>query len=515
MVGWVAGCFVSFCVGAEVPVSIHFIKRAQTIDNIGSSTGMHGDFIARQWAPETVDAIADLLFSQQFDESGSPRGIGLSSFRIQIGAGAEGEKSGIRSLWRRTDCFLRPDGSYDWENGKGTRYWCAKAKEYGLSTVIGYLNSPPVNFTKNGYTFKTDSVFSSNLKDEHYEAYADFLAKVVSWFQLKSMPFDYICPVNEPQWAWDGIPGMAKQEGTPWTNEQIARLVRLLDAELRKHKLETKILIPEAGNYASLYQPLEKNYYAAATDQIEAFWNRQRSDYIGNLSSLADIVAGHAYFSDGSIKELIQTRSSVKTAVAKIKGDLRFWQTEYSLLGKGWTCELPEAEVDEMTAGLLLARVIHVDLTLANASAWQWWSSTEPQLGNVPRYCLIECDKSGEETFRTTKLLWALGHYSRFIRPGMVRVDVEIPSPVSESLRNVMASAFYDDANNRWSMVLINFSNEAQVIKYQTKMLPGGRSKNWNTVGFLTDATENMKRFPIKQNRIQLPPKSIATIISW
>lgn len=166
-----------------------------------------------------------------------------------------------------------------------------------------------------------------------------------------------------------------------------------------------------------------------------------------------------------------------------------------------------------MQAGLLLARNIHADFTMADATAWQWWSSTDPKMGRVPRYCLIECDPGGEESYRPTKLLWALGHYSRFVRPGMVRVDVESDRPVKQSLSEVMASAYHDRKQNRWVLVLINFEETEHTIRFKTRMLPRSGSR-WTRVGFLTDQHADMQRIEVTGNQVELPPKFIVTIIS-
>jgi O-glycosyl hydrolase len=496
----------AFSVLAQTEFTLDFSKRGQTIEHIGASTGMHGDYISKHWNSETVDQIAELLFSRE-------KGIGLSSFRIQIGGGAEGLESGIRSPWRRTECFLRPDGTYDWNHDRGVLYWRKKAELYDLPVVIGYLNSPPVNFTESGYTFKTEKSFTSNLKPEHYGAYAEFLTKVAGHFQSLDLPFTHISPVNEPQWFWDGVPGKAKQEGTPWTNEQIARLIRLIDTEFCKVRIGARLLIPEAAEYQALYSPLPKRDFAEASDQINAFWKAGGSDYVGNLKTLEQAVAGHAYFSDSSVSKIIRTRRMVKEAVGSVP-DLRFWQTEYSLLGDGWAGGLPPETVDEMTAALLLARNIHSDFTLADATAWQWWSSTEPRMGRVPRYCLIECDAHGAEQFRATKLLWALGHYSRFVRPGMVRVEVESDQSIEEGLQDVMASAYYDEPRNRWVMVLINFSEQEREVCYQSRMLPMSE-KRWLTAGILTHKGTDFQRFDVKDAQVAMPPKSMVTLVSW
>ena len=166
-----------------------------------------------------------------------------------------------------------------------------------------------------------------------------------------------------------------------------------------------------------------------------------------------------------------------------------------------------------MTAALLLARNIHADLTIADATAWQWWSSTEPGMGRVPRYCLIECGDDERQTFRATKLLWTLGHYSRFIRPGMVRIEAESDISIEDSLAGLMVSAYYDPARHRWVMVLINMTDGKQDVLFRTDKLPKSGSR-WDTKGYFTDRRVDMKRFSVEDRKVVLPPKSIVTIVS-
>ncbi|MBC2593675.1 hypothetical protein H5P28_05305 [Ruficoccus amylovorans] len=512
---WLIGLVLGSNAHSEaINVTVDFGQRLQMIDNIGSSTGMHGDYIAREWDQSVVDQIADLLFSQELDDKGQPKGIGLSSFRMQIGAGASGDESGISRVWRRTDCFLRPDGSYDWEGqGIGTTYWRRKCEEYGIATTIGYLNSPPVYFTENGYSFKTEETFTSNLKPEHYGDYASFLAEVAAYYQRIGLPFEYISPVNEPQHSWLDVPGKAKQEGTPWTNSQIAQLLRLTDKVYQDKGVSTRLLIPESASYDALVKYREGKESAAASDQLAAFWDKDSPDYVGNLAAVSKIVAGHAYFSDQSVNAIVRTRRDLRTAIEDCKDSLILWQTEYSLLGDRYSAEVPRDSVDEMRAALLLARVIHADFTIAEASAWQWWSSTEPDMFRVPRFALIVSSRDGEESFRATKLLWALGQYSRFVRPGMQRIGVSSEESVNEQLQTVMASAFYDEKLGELVMVLINFSEEKQDVNLNVKGRPA-TSGATTVAGYRTTATENMAPVKIDSGTIKMPAKSIITIVS-
>ena len=68
-----------------------------------------------------------------------------------------------------------------------------------------------------------------------------------------------------------------------------------------------------------------------------------------------------------------------------------------------------------MDAAIYMAKVIHADLTIANASAWHWWLA-------ISKYNykdgLIYVENRPEGGYEDSKSLWVLGNYSRFIRPG-------------------------------------------------------------------------------------------------
>ncbi|MEO6981242.1 MAG: glycoside hydrolase, partial [Mucilaginibacter sp.] len=82
---------------SAVSVNINLAKTYQRIDNFGASDAWACQFIGK-WPSEKKEKIADLLFSNDTLADGSPRGIALSLWRFNIGAGstAQAEKSGIR-----------------------------------------------------------------------------------------------------------------------------------------------------------------------------------------------------------------------------------------------------------------------------------------------------------------------------------------------------------------------------------------------------------------------------------
>jgi O-glycosyl hydrolase len=237
-----------FLFGQSVTFTIDVNRTAQTIDNFGAAGAWYSEGIGKHWPAEKKERMAELLFSKAFDKDGNPKGIGLSAWRFNIGGGTaeQGDSSGIRNAIRRVECFLSPDGTYDWQKQSGYLWFTRKAAEYGVENLIAFSNTPPVQFTKNGLGFKLEKNYETNLREDKYGDFAGFLASVVEYFQKEGLGFNYISPVNEPQWDWSNRFGQMNQEGSPWHNKDIHRIVVALDSTLQAKGLNTRILIPEA-----------------------------------------------------------------------------------------------------------------------------------------------------------------------------------------------------------------------------------------------------------------------------
>lgn len=157
----------------------------QTIDGFASSDAWDMDYIGKYWSTSNKEGIAELLFSREVNEKGTPKGIGLSMWRVNLGGGSaeQGDNSGIKSdrYERRAECYLNQDGTYNWSKASGQRYFMEKAKEYGCESFVLFSNTPPVWYTKNGLAFPSDKR-GNNLKDDCYDDFAEFLATVTKHY---------------------------------------------------------------------------------------------------------------------------------------------------------------------------------------------------------------------------------------------------------------------------------------------------------------------------------------------
>ncbi|MCF0059141.1 glycoside hydrolase [Dyadobacter sp. CY356] len=424
-----------------VTVTINPDKTYQTIDHFGASDAWSCQFVGN-WPDSKKNAIADLLFSRDTLGSGQPKGIGLSLWRFNIGAGTagQGEASGIRDEWRRAESFLNADGTYDWNKQAGQIWFLKAAKERGVNEFLAFPNSPPVQFTTNKKGYASNG--KPNLTAENFGKFADFLAEVVQGVREKTgISFDHISPVNEPQWDWSD----AGQEGTPFYNNEIAGITRALSASLIKKNLSTKIDVAEAGQIDYLYSDFNKQ---GRGSQIDAFFNQKSADYIGNLPNVTQVISGHSYFTTSPYKSAVSKRQEIARALQKTPG-IKYWMSEYCILGDNDGEIKGEGKDPGIDPALYIAKVIHNDLVNANASGWHWWTAISAY---DYKDGLIYIDKNKTDgDYKASKMLWALGHFSRFILPGAKRLEVT----VSSGGEGLLISS-YKNTDNKLVTVIVN-----------------------------------------------------------
>lgn len=499
-------------------VTIDPATTYQTIEDFGASDCWTADFVGRYYSDAQKAKAAKWLFSQDVDANGNPEGIGLSMWRVNLGAGTaeQGSDSGIDDVSRRAYCYLA-NGKYDWTKSAGQQYFMQQAKAYGVDHFLLFSNSAPVQFTKNGKGFADSGVAGSNLKDACYADFATFLATTTRHFEDEGYNVTTIDPVNEPQYDWT-----EGQEGSPWTNDCIARLARELDAELTAQGSQAKILLPEACQFKALYMDgTEKR----ANNQIEEFFNPTSSNYIGDLATLRRAVAGHSYWTFGTNDDLTDVRKAVAAKAAEY--GLAVYQTEWSMLDAepssdaGFPSSYDAATYTDIA--VYMAKIIHCDLVFGNMASWSYWTTfAQEKWSQKNRFYLIRMnypsDSSNESyeddltkagTLTDNQNLWVLGNFSRFVRPGYVRIGHTTNQ--TESLNKLMGSAYVSPDGKRVVAVYVNMGSATGV-----KLNVGNQAAAKSISLYRTSETESLKCIAgnyALNTRIALPKKSVTTIV--
>ncbi len=490
-------------------ITVNVADKHQTIRNFGSSDAWNADWLGRLWPEAKKNRLAELLFSKDLDENGNPKGIGLSCWRFNIGSGSatQGDDAGMDDS-KRTECFLNPDGTYTWERQTGQLWFLRKAAlEYGVEDLLGFMNSPPIYMTKHGYAYNKDNGSNYILAEDKYDDYALFTAEVVDHFDKEGIHFDYISPMNEPQYAWAG-----GQEGSPATDQEIANVIKAMSSAFSAKQLTTQLTFAEAG------------FLGSAETQIPKFWgNNEPTMKVAGLPNVSNIVSAHSYWADKDAQGMYDTRVNFKRAMDAVNPPLEYFQSEYSLLDGGYSWGHPGGSVGsfrEIECAISLARMLHVDLVVANATGWHWWTTFESGSHyGESRFALIEAPTAkdiNDGFIHGTKLLYTLGQYSRFVRPGMKRVEVSRSDDFSvvDALKNDMYSAYVNEETNQVVIVATNSRAIERPFRFEIENL--GANAGLEFTPYVTSEDDNMKAYPkIKEGDLfTMPPLSVITFVS-
>ena len=491
----------------------------QLIDGFGASDAWRAQFVGKNWPLDKRNQIADLLFSQEFDKDGNPKGIGLSLWRFNLSAGTaeQGDDSEIGSRenpWRRGECFLNADGTYDWSKMEGQRWFLKAAKERGVEKLLAFPNSPPVHYTVNGKGFAPKGVTHLNLKPGFMDDYALYMAEVMEHFNSEGVFFDYLSPVNEPQWDWDGH----SQEGTPALNEEIFSLTKHLSSELASRGLKTQIVIAEAGTigHAAMDMSKRREPTDGRDDQARYFFSEDSPFYIGDLSNVKQTISAHSYHSVWPVDDQVGNRILVNQEIREANPDLGYWMSEYCILQKNDELGGGNARDLSMKTALYVARIIHHDMVLTNAKSWQWWTAIT-QVDYKDGLVYLDDGSEGETgkmggsveslrydgEVRESKLLWVLGNYSRFVRPGMVRIKCELSEEQSPE-NGILVSSYRDPSSGSLVYVLVNLSEKLEIVDM-------GEAEDVQT--YTTDKNLSMGLSIQPLNGISLPPRSVVSVL--
>lgn len=101
-------------------------------------------------------------------------------------------------------------------------------------------------------------------------------------------------------------------------------------------------------------------------------------------------------------------------------------------------------------------------------------------------------------------MMWVLGNYSRFVRPGAKRIAAELND--SAAGKNMLVSA-YKNTDNGVDIIVINSGTTASTIAIQCKEL-----RNKTLRSYTTNAQENLQPGYVSGNTFTVPPRSVVTL---
>lgn len=291
-----------------------------------------------------------------------------------------------------------------------------------------FSNSPPYFMTVSGCSSGALRAGDNNLREDSYEAFADYLAAVADYIQRDlGVPVASLSPMNEPDTDyWQAY--SPKQEGchTDPGKPQSDLIVAVANA-LERHGLD-HVLIAASDETSPQKQLQEYKSYSPEAKKA-----------IGRINT-------HTY----------NEKDRAKLGRFARENNLSLWMSEVD--GDGTAGN----QAGEMGAALWLGKKIISDITLLTPSAWVMWQvidnhiSSEGFNGNSD-YGMVDtrsgfwgaavADHDSEEIILTQKY-YGLGQFTRYIRPGSMLIPCD-----NESL-----AAYHPDSHTL-TLVLLNTKN--------------------------------------------------------
>ena len=162
------------------------------------------------------------------------------------------------------------------------------------------------------------------------------------------------------------------------------------------------------------------------------------------------------------------------------------WETEVSTF---------DTYDGSITNGLAVATMVHNFLTLANVNAWHYWWLIPYSTDNEGL-----TDQGGNPA----KRMYALGQFSKFVRPGWKRIDVS-------GSGDVLVSAYKDPGSGNFAIVAINPDSSTQSTTFSLSGLSVTTVIPWITSASLSLASQTAVSVSGSAFTYSLPASSITT----
>ncbi|OKI26889.1 RICIN domain-containing protein [Streptomyces sp. CB03911] len=370
---------------------------------------------ALAWFANVTGGWPDAKRNELADDLYGANGLGFTLARYNIGGGDSPETqpylrpgAAVPGYWNRPAAYGPPAGgtagwteTANWWNPADPTHWNANpdpnqlwwlkaAKDRGADTFEAFSNSAPYFMTNSGLVSGASNSWQDNLRADQYDRFAAYLTGAVQRAQAATgVTFNAVSPVNEPGTSYWGAGG--GQEGSHWDPASQEHIITSVRSALTGAGLSTPVSAMDETN-SNLFRENWDAYGAPARAAV------------GKLNT-------HTYGTGG--------RTGARD-IAKGTGK-PLWMSEVDLGGSG-----PQSFTD-MSPALDFAQHINDDIRELEPSAWVMWQAVEDYTNMTPGHensnwgliqtALTSTDPAAEP-LRLNKKYWAMGNYSRFIRPG-------------------------------------------------------------------------------------------------
>jgi glucuronoarabinoxylan endo-1,4-beta-xylanase len=382
----------------------------QEIDGFGASFAKQAHLLMRCAEPGRTQML-DLLFSRT-------GGAGLSIVRNQINSKSADVDPDYGTIEPRNNTF-------DFDHDEAQIWLMKEAKHRGVTLFISSAFSPPAWMKINSSTIDDSNPprpERNRLRRDRRGHYAEYLARYVREYRERfEIELYAISPANEPEVS-------AAYQSCTWDAADLRDFIKdFLKPALAEQRVSTRLIAPESLAWSELAHAVPIEYDPEA-------------------NALVQIIGLHNYNLDPATNEPAVTADATAQTKALNK---RLWLTEISS---------GEEDDPSMRDALAWAKNIHKHMVLAGTNAWLWWwgvlGEETGEHFNTGQGLIYFRHEDG--AFSVRKRFWCLAHYSRFLRPGALRIGATA-SPID----GVYASAYRSQNEATPTLVIVAINTTA------------------------------------------------------
>jgi glucosylceramidase len=418
-----------------ITVSDH--GHQQSIDGFGMATAFDRVTLLAGLSAQQQNEIYKLWFDRT-------AGAGLSIMRLGIGSSPLGSPYD-KMISIEPNSPGSPDAppQYIWDGKDNGQVQAAKiAQSYGVRRFYADAWSAPA-FMKTNANENNGGMVAP----EWEAAYARYLVQYTKFYAQEGVRITDLGFTNEPDFT-------ASYASMRYTPAQAAEFIKVLGPAARG-----------TGVHLTCCDSFGWDQAKAYTSAIEA--DPQAAHFVKTFT-------GHGYASPVTSPQ---------------PTDSHTWMTEWNPNGTTWNENWDDNSGYD---GFAVAQNIMNSLTLGNVSAYVYWVGDS--LGATR--ALIQIDQTNQ-TFHVSKRLWALAAFSRFIRPGAVRLNTTVTDPA------LQVSAFRND----------NGSTVVEVLNTGTTPI-AWHGVDGHATSYLTDSTNSLAPSPVIGRTVTLQPRALTTIVT-
>ena len=346
----------------------------QTIDGFGTAEVAPWSNTLYNMSSAQQQQILDLLFNPT-------NGAGLSMYRFEIGAGVTYDNIPDFTIEPNNPGSPSATPAYTWDNSADRQVWVAQqAQQRGVSTIYGDAWSAPAYMKDNNNVYGLGSLCGevSCSSGDWRQAYANYLLQYVKDYKSDG--------VNLNEIGFDNEPGQGSAyQSMSWSSAQLTDFVKILGSTLNSGGVSTRVACCDEVGY---------NNSSTAVNSIMAD---------STAASDLGVATVHAY-SNGGVVSPITSASN---------GGKHTWESEYTCVFDTWNTLYSSGDCP----GRSWSDNIYNTLNNGVSAYFDWIGAGDTHTDNED---LIHI--TGSSSYQVSSRLWVMGNYSRYVRPGAVRI---------------------------------------------------------------------------------------------